>query len=272
MKTPLILIVTILFSIFLIHNVIASEYSDCNKECIKNASNSLKACNDDYNICNSESNIALKSCNILSGNEKYSCIKEAKDKKNICNNDKKACLKQKAESLSLCKKKCGFIGKNITCLGGLYSAGDIFLNDCNKCECNSNGKISCKTTEYCNLDKNIVKNSSLCSNGLFQKLCAGSIMSTKCSQEIFCQCGGNMNYSCDNESICLYDFALNNKAGFQFSQGWIRFPDYKKIGDVGICVKKPNILTCGNSICENVCNGTNCSVAETSINCPNDCD
>jgi len=47
------------------------------------------------------------------------------------------------------------------------------FKECNKCEYNSNGKISCKSTEYCGLDAlDISKEKCQEGNGLYQKLYA----------------------------------------------------------------------------------------------------
>lgn len=258
-------IIGILFCLILISNVAAVDFKQCQKDCIKNVQINTKSCNYNFQNCNDLALNYLKNCSFLYGKNKTNCLIDGRYEISKCVSHKKDCLKDIDNNVARCKKKCSYEGKNVTCENGKYSAGDLFLNGCEKCECNGNGKVSCKTSEYCNFNE-LVNKKEEC-NGLFQKLCAGSIMSTKCTQEVYCQCGGNLNLSCGNESICLYDFSLNDKRGFQFSQGWVEFPNYKKLGNIGICVKKPIMYSCGNGICENKCIDGNCSLAETSYNC-----
>lgn len=270
MKKSILLI--IFFSLVLINGVLASEYSSCIKSCIINTKNNINDCHSEFDICSENARVQLKDCSHYSGKNKTACMKDARNEIIECNADKKVCLKDIDNSVSRCKKKCSYTGKNITCEKGKYNAGDVFLNQCDKCECNGNGKVSCKTTEFCNFaSSNISKETCESNGGLFQKLCAGSIMSSKCTKEFYCQCGGKFNFGCENGSICLYDFYLNKNRKGQFSQEWIEYPDYRKIGNIGICVKKLQLTYCGNGICENICDDDNCSLAETSYNCIEDC-
>jgi hypothetical protein len=265
-------VIGIIFSLIIVNTVLASEYSYCIRGCIVNTQDNIDLCISEFNICQYNAKTHLNDCSFYFGKNKTTCIKEARGELTNCNLDKKTCLKDIDNNINRCKKKCSYIGKDITCENKGYNAGDVFLKNCDRCECNANGKISCKTTEYCNFNSfDISKESCENNNGLFQKLCAGSIMSTKCTQETYCQCGGKLNLSCGNDSICLYDFYLNKNRKGQFAQEWIRLAEYKKLGNVGICVKKPQLISCGNGICENICNNENCSLAETSYNCKEDC-
>jgi hypothetical protein len=199
-------------------------------------------------------------------------LKKFNEESKICNENKKTYLKNNDNIFSRCIKKCLYFNKNITCENGTYNAGDVFLRECNKCECSFNGRISCKTTEYCNFNNiSISKEKCQAANGLYQALCAGSIMSTKCTREVYCQCGGKLSLSCSEDYTCLYDFYLNNNRNGQFAQEWIKLAEYRKIGNVGICVKKPAIASCGNGVCEDICKDYDCSLAETKYNCPQDC-
>ncbi|MBS3078853.1 hypothetical protein J4218_01915 [Candidatus Pacearchaeota archaeon] len=269
-----ILFIGLIFSLILISGVLAMEVKECTKECIRNTSIKINECHSNFSNCLENAKIDLKECSSFSGKNKTICVKDARNEITQCNSDKKTCLKNIDNSLVRCKKKCLYDGKNITCEKGKYNAGDIFLNGCDKCECNWNGRVSCKTTEYCNFnvnDLNISKENCETNNGLYQPLCAGSIMSAKCTQEVYCQCGGKLNLTCPSDYTCLYDFYLNKNRRGQFAQEWIEFPNYRKIGNVGICVKNPNLASCGNGVCENICDNENCSLAETSYNCAKDC-
>lgn len=267
-----ILLIGLIFSLILINGVLAASYSISIKECIKDTQSNIAQCNSEFQTCSENTKAQLNECSVFSGKEKLVCIKDARNAISKCSSNKKTCLKFIDDSVKRCKKQCSYAGKNITCENGKYNAGDVFLKGCDRCECNINGKISCKTTEYCNFASfDISKETCENNNGLFQKLCAGSIMSTKCTQEVYCQCGGKLNLSCGNDSVCLYDFYLNKNRKGQFAQEWIQFPEYNKLGNIGICVKKPELAKCGNGVCENVCNVENCSLAETSYNCASDC-
>ena len=261
----------LIFSLILINGVLAIDFKQCQKDCIKDTQININDCTSKFSICSEDAKIQLNHCSYYSGKNKTACMKEARTGITLCSTDKKTCLKEIDDSVKQCKKKCSYVGKNITCEKGKYNAGDIFLQGCEKCECGGNGKVSCKTTEYCNFASlESSKESCESNNGLFQKLCAGSIMSTKCTQEVYCQCGGKLNLSCGIGSMCLYDFYLNKNRRGQFAQEWVRLAEYKKLGNVGICVKTPEITSCGNGVCDNVCYN-NCSLVETSYNCPEDC-
>ena len=267
-----ILFAGFIFILILVSGVLSMDYKECSKDCIKDTQAKTNECNSKLIICSENSNTHLNSCSSLNSKNKTQCLKDARNELTKCKNDKKACLKDIDNSISKCKKKCLYIGKNITCEKGKYNAGDVFLKDCNKCECNFNGKTSCKTTEYCNFnDLSISKEKCEASSGLYQKLCAGSIMSTKCTIGTYCQCGGKLNLTCPGDYTCLYDFYLNKHRSGQFAQEWVRLAEYKKMGNIGICVKKPVISSCGNGICESTCKEDNCALSETKYNCPEDC-
>ncbi len=267
-----IILVGLVFSLILLNGVLASEYSTCIRGCVINTQTNINQCISEFTTCSEDAKSQLNDCSFYFGKNKTTCVKDARNEITQCNTDKKTCLKDIDNNVNRCKKKCSYVGKNITCENKKYNAGEVFLNKCDRCECNVNGKVSCKASEYCNLDAfSILKNSCENNGGLFQKLCAGSIMSTKCTREAYCQCGGKLNLSCGDDSICLYDFYLNKNRRGQFAQEWVRLAEYKKLGNIGICVKKPQLSSCGNGVCENVCINENCSLAETSYNCGSDC-
>lgn len=265
-----ILLIGFVFALVLINGILGSEYSSCIRGCVIDTQSKINNCISEFRDCSDVANQALKDCSLVIN--KAQCVKDSRAELTKCTVNKKTCLKDIDNNVNRCKKRCSYIGKNITCENRKYNAGDVFLKNCERCECNSNGKISCKTSEYCNFASfDISKQYCEENNGLFQKLCAGSIMSTKCTQETYCQCGGKFNLSCGNESICLYDFYLNKNRQGQFAQEWVQLSGYKKLGNVGICVKKPLLIDCGNGVCDNVCNNEDCSLAETSYNCAEDC-
>lgn len=275
MKRSLILIIFVISIALTIQNISSLstlELKFCKNICVSDKKDGLSICNNDFNSCKSQSKTIFNSCLTLTRQERYDCLKNFNIEDKKCSDDKRNCIKNNEFKYSVCINKCIYSDKNITC--GNYNAGDRFLNSCNVCDCSFHGKISCKSTEYCNfIDNSLTYTKEVCesNNGLYQELCAGTIQSTKCVNQKFCQCGGTLNLGCPGDSICLYDFSLNKNRVGQFKQDWVKFPQYQKIGNVGICVKKPILSTCGNSICDNICKDLDCSNAETSYNCPEDC-
>jgi len=267
-----ILFIGLIFSLILIGGVLAADFKQCNKECVNETQIKMNECKSNFTICSNNAKISLKQCNSYSGTNKTTCVKNSRTEMNKCTDDKKTCLKDIDNSVNRCKKKCFYAGKNITCENGTYDAGQEFLQGCKKCECGYNGKISCKDTEYCNFESPFIsKETCETGNGLYQQLCSGTLYSMKCTSETYCQCDGNFNYSCPNGYLCTHNFLLNQNKKGQFTQGWRKLPQIP-IGDIGICVKKPELNNCGNGICEEiVCMALNCPTPETIYNCPQDC-
>jgi len=188
---------------------------------------------------------------------------------NKCNKEKINCLKLVNSDYSKCSKKCAYLGKNITCLGGKYNAGDVFLDSCQICECGYNSRVSCKKTDFCNFNE-FLNDSSKCesNNGLFQQLCNGPYFDIVCSHDNYCLCSGFDNYSCPENYYCLHNFSLSlTRRGYTIA-GWKTLLGVQ-LGDIGICVKKQQIDSCGNGVCENIVKPG--KEAETFLNCPEDC-
>ncbi|MDP2925955.1 MAG: hypothetical protein Q8N99_06290 [Nanoarchaeota archaeon] len=262
-----------LIILFLITNVISySDYKECKKECTGNRVIFEEKCNNQLSVCENELNEVISNCNTLEKTEKYNCLKIYRNSLSLCKNEKRECIRENTLFFSRCHLKCLYEKKNIACEDGKYKGGDFFLKDCNICECKFNGRTSCKPTSYCNFNNpNLKKQECESSNGLFQKLCAGSIYSSKCTTEFFCQCAGNLGFQCPENYSCLLDFQLNMNRRGQFAQDWVKLPKFIKMGNIGVCVKKPELLNCGNGICENICDSFDCSISETKYNCPDDC-
>ena len=236
-------------SFLMIGLVSASSNFDCKKQCNFIKSIDTKSCNTEYSFC--KDNCEDSSC-------KRNCFEE-----------KKECIKTVASSLSSCNTDCLYKDKNITCEKGKYNAGETFLKGCESCSCDYKGKVKCKKTDFCNFNNvSIEKESCLQSRGLFQALCNGPYFDVLCSQEKYCLCKGNNNYSCPSNSLCITNFIPPNKR-IHTIEGWRSLQGFP-LGDIGICANIPQIPSCGNGVCENViCK--NCTTAETSFNCPNDC-
>lgn len=264
MKKWLILVIVLIS----LSGVFASGLLNCRKSCTIDNQMYINNCKNQFNNCSQTARYLINACSKPIKN--ITCVSIQKDFLNKCSIDKKQCLKQASEKYNLCNKKCYYANKNITC-NGKYNITNRFADGCNICECLASGKINCKQSEFCNFNYDIA-DKLLCeeSNGLFQQLCSGSIYSMKCTSEVYCQCGGIYNYTCPENYTCIYDFLLNlNKRG-QFSQGWRKLPEIP-IGNIGICLKNPDLKDCGNRICENIFNISSNQVPETKYNCPEDC-
>jgi hypothetical protein len=242
-----IIILTFIASIFIAS---ASETGNCRNECAGIKNIQINNCSLSYSTCK-------ENCNI-----KRVCA-------NKCYNDEKTCTNIVNSDFLRCSKKCSYLGKNITCLGGKYNAGDIFLDSCQICECGYNSRLSCKKTDFCNFNE-ILNDSGKCisSNGLFQPLCNGVYYDIVCSKANFCLCDGTNNYTCSADYYCLHNFNPSlTRRGYTVS-GWKTLLGFK-LGNIGICVKKPELPLCGNGVCDNIISDNNSG--ETSLNCPQDC-
>ena len=169
-----------------------------------------------------------------------------------------------------CQKYCAFKDKNITCENGKYLLGETVAIGCRICKCKDNGKLSCKKTDFCNFqDISTNKDECMMSGGLYQQLCNGPYFDIVCSKDHFCLCEGINNYSCAPGYKCLKEFSNSLTRKSNTIPGWKTLLGFS-LGDIGICTKVPELINCGNGICENkICK--NCPEPETSYNCPEDC-
>lgn len=250
-KGSMLKICVFLFILLLSFSLVnaANENKICKKECTNNRLLDNQNCQSEYESCRKE------------------CINNRKCI-NSCYNEKKECQKETSSSYLKCSKKCSFLGKNITCWGK-YNAGDSFLSGCQICECKYNSRISCKKTNFCNF-KEVLDDKNTCetNNGLYQQLCNGPYFDIVCSQANFCLCDGSNKYNCPENYYCLHDFSLSlTRRGFTIL-GWKTLLG-APLGDIGICVKKPVLESCGNGICDNIVSEG--KEAETILNCPIDC-
>jgi len=253
MKRNIIYIVIALIffsSIISISALNTGEIKTCKADCNSNKLTIVENCSNIYLLCKNN-------CNKNRG-----CM-------NNCSNIQKVCIASVNTYFSKCSKKCAYVGKNITCNNGKYNAGDVFLDKCQICECGYNSKVSCKKTDFCNFN-DILNDRNTCqsSNGLFQQLCNGPYFDIVCSKDSFCLCNGVNDYNCPNNYYCLHNFSLSlTRRGYTIA-GWKTLLGVH-LGDIGICVKKPQLESCGNGICDNlILPGKE---AETSLNCPEDC-
>jgi len=251
MKKKIIIMLFILAVSFSIVLVSASQASDCRKECSSIKKIDRSNCLSDYKLC------------------KDDCAKDRTCKK-LCSNEKKSCTKEVSLDYKDCSKKCKYLGKNITCLDGKYKGGESFLDGCQICECKYNSRVSCKKTDFCNFNE-VLDDEPVCSsnNGLYQQLCNGPYFDIVCSKDNFCLCSGDNEYSCPENYYCLHEFSPGLTRSRYTLKGWKTLLG-ASLGDIGVCVKKPVLETCGNGICENVI--TSGKDAETFLNCPEDCE
>lgn len=231
------------------------EYDSCKNVCLLKNSQEKSKCNSD---CLRTYVINKKDC------DSRSCISS-------CNSNKKSCDDELFFRFSDCSNNCRYVILNngITCENGKYNAGESFLDGCNICKCNFDSKIDCKKTLFCNFkDLTIEKNKCISNGGFYQQLCNGPYFDIVCSQDAFCQCDGNSNYSCPDGYVCVHNFTSSLTRKSQTIAGWKTLLGFE-LGDIGICGKKPILESCGNGICENkFLDNKN---PETRYNCPEDC-
>jgi hypothetical protein len=132
-----------------------------------------------------------------------------------------------------CLEECSSILKPKGCLDNTIKIGEVFTEGCNICECKINGKISCKKEEFCNMNVSVEENSCVQAGGLYQQLCNGPYFDIVCSAQNFCICGGNFNYTCPQNNICLKDFISPNKRLTTIT-GWKTLSGVA-LGDIGVC-------------------------------------
>jgi hypothetical protein len=256
-----------------------NNFNECKKNCINISESCLIVHKEEYNSCKNE-------CSILSNRQEKSkcssaCLRNFTINKKVCNSklclsscnsNKKSCSSETTFRFSDCSNNCKYavLNNNVTCENGKYNAGETFLLGCDICKCKYDSTVDCKKTLFCNFnDLTIEESKCVSSGGFYQQLCNGPYFDIVCSQNDFCQCDGNSNYSCPEGYACIHNFtsSLTRKsqtiAGFKTLLGF-------ELGDIGLCAKKPILESCGNGICENqfLKNGNN---PETSYNCPEDC-
>lgn len=255
-----------------------SNFNDCKNECKNISNNCLSTHKEEYNSCKSK-------CDLQNSKEKSKCLsiclrtftinKKSCDSKlciSSCDSNKKSCSDETDFRFSDCSNNCKYavLNNNITCENGKYNAGETFLLGCDICKCKYDSTISCKKTLFCNFnDLTLEKNKCVSNGGFYQQLCNGPYFDIVCSQNAFCQCDGNSNYSCPEGYACIHNFTSSLTRKSQTISGWKTLLGFE-LGDIGLCAKKPALESCGNGICENkfLDNGNS---PETSYNCPKDC-
>jgi hypothetical protein len=257
-------------------NINRNEINEKYKECREGCSIISDLCEDgaelEYDLCIDECD-GISECKRICSRELREDKRECSDRecKRDCSVSKKENNKIVNDNYYGCKNNCRYtaFNSNITCEDGKYQAGEKFLEGCNKCECGYNGVSDCDLQESCNFDELISKN-EVCENvgGFWGKLCKGPYFRLRCSRDNFCLCDGDFDFQCGVGNVCIHDFTVkipsSTSGGYKDARGG-------ELGDVGICAIKPVLPNCGNGICENVvC--LNCDTAETSFNCPADCD
>lgn len=262
------------------------DYNECRNVCSAEYDECIQGQKDEYNLCKENCSLEFNPEETLDRYEQRTikselrrcnskCYKSYRaNKRNLCSiNDcikecstyRKNCLKTSSNDYRNCRKNCIYtaFNDNITC--GEYKAGDKFLEGCNTCECGYDSEIKCEQTNFCNFE-NVEVDEKLCvdSGGLYQQLCRGPYFRLRCSRNYYCQCGGNRNYECPENYVCITDFKdstipPSTDEGYKDDSGL-------QIGDIGICAEKIQLNNCGNGVCENSINE-----GETKFTCPEDC-
>ena len=259
-------------------NLCINGFNECKNNCNNVSNDCLNQFKGIYNSCKNkcylknsqEKSMCLSNCLRMFTFEKKSC--DSKSCLSSCNSNKKSCSSEVDFRFLDCSYNCKYavLNNSITCESGKYNAGETFLDGCNICKCKFDSKINCKKTLFCNFKDLTLEKSKCASNGgFYQQLCNGPYFDIVCSQDAFCQCDGNSNYSCPEDYVCIHNFTSSLTRKFQTIAGWKTLLGFE-LGDIGICGKKPTLESCGNGICENkfLNNGNN---PETSYNCPEDC-
>jgi hypothetical protein len=261
MKKKIIILMLLISLVMFSGTVIALSKEQTNeiRECKKNFTDYKKQTQDDILLNFKE---CKENCKNHEKKEISNCI-------SACSEVKKSSLDLLKFRLTNYQNNCKYktINPNVKCEN--FNVGEVFLDGCNICRCDSNGKISCKLTQYCNYnDVNIDENYCINNNGLYLQLCNGPYFDIVCSKKKFCLCGGLNDYSCPSDYDCVTNFLVSINRRDNTIKGWKTLLG-ENLGDIGICAKKTALVSCGNGICENIL--TPDSTAETKYNCPIDC-
>ena len=185
----------------------------CKQNCVQTHKSALAECSTNYIGCK-------QSCGM-----NRTCS-------NICYQEKTACIRTANKEKNSCQTQCLLIGRP-TCLNGTYNQSQIFTQGCDICECKFNGVVSCKREPFCNKNTSITEQSCTQVGGLYTQLCNGPYFDIVCSQNKFCLCKGNNNYTCPASSECLTDFISPNRRTHTIG-GWKTLLG-KPLGQIGIC-------------------------------------
>ena len=245
----------------------------------------VDVCQDSYNaiINNSPSTLEKRNATKALNSCKRSCFTNmSSQKREFCDYDscrsdcsdvRRECVDTRNTDYQACTAGCrmSVLNESVTCENGRYSYGQIVLDGCKRCSCNSDGKLRCESDPWCNF-KNMTVEQTLCdeSGGKYHQLCAGNIYAMRCTNEFYCLCDGNANFTCPANHYCLKEFHTNG-----IIRGNLKVwadKGGKPLGDIGLCAQMPALESCGNGVCEDVtCASLDCPVAETDVNCPVDC-
>lgn len=212
MKRELIIFLAVfVLSLTLVYAAGGFDLKGCKNDCRAVQKSELGLCKENYNECKSE-------CS-------------DRDCRAACSQTRSTCLKDANAAYKSCKDGC--VAESMPkCLDGNYSYGETFAQGCDICECKARGKVNCKKEAFCNLNVTVDEGECAESGGFYQALCNGPYFGIVCSQQEFCLCGGNANFSCPAEHSCLKDFVSPNKrtsvVGWKTLRGEL-------LGDVGVC-------------------------------------
>ena len=216
MKKRDIIFIFLFIIIILFLSALALGYvyqtKECKTSCKFNYKNSSQECRSTYDLCG-------ENC------QDFSC-------RRLCSYEKGLCIKLTMKSYKRCKSDCL---PQQGCLNNSYKVNEKFTRDCDICECKKSGQIRCKKDNFCN--NNVSVSESVCfqSSGFYNALCNGPYFDIVCSQQKFCLCDGNFNYSCPESFFCLKNFTSPNKR-YSTIEGW-RTLSGANLGDIGVCAR-----------------------------------
>jgi len=253
--------------------VLDDERTTCMEECQENYYIGLSQTNDSKSKRNLslQLNACRKDCRLSYTQNKNQYCKLSECMSG-CAQERTECNNNANEDFRICTLQCKHVilNDNVTCNGD-YLAGQSFTRGCDLCQCTYDGIERCAQTALCHYTNATIEQ-QLCEDngGLYQQLCTGNIYAMRCTEEFFCLCNSNYNFTCPSEYQCVDEFKTYGI--LKNHNVWTLRSGVPLGNEIGICAQKPELESCGNGICENiVCQGGNCTVAESSINCPEDC-
>lgn len=172
------------------------------------------------------------------------CIFECDDTscRSACFSERSQCRRDANAVYRSCRLDCS---KDPECLLPENADGEEFEMGCEVCECNSRGKMRCKTDNFCNRDVEVEETFCMDNGGFFSRLCRGPYFGAVCSQMEFCICGGVNEYSCAEDYECLTDFISPVRTNYRL----LGFRDQlgNDLGEIGVCAAPLETPLVGNS-------------------------
>ena len=208
----------------------SSSLNECKKSCNLEKREEIKLLISNFRGCNTDCLNEKKSCLESHKSEFLSCKNDCIANQNLTNvRERSYCMVQCASSYQSDKKLCS--SKNCTDQCKATKKESIINVSINKDIC----------TNACILEEspyNLTVSEETCNtnSGLFNGLCNGPYFDIVCTQQEYCLCEGNFNYSCPQNYTCVKGFKIrppriNTISGWKDSLG-------KDLGEIGICGKE----------------------------------